>query len=204
MKKGFTLVELLVVIGIIAILAGLLLPVLIGAKETALISKNNNNIRQLTLGVAMYSSESYYGEIPQWNENGDTTEVELVTALGRLYNGGNGVVADWNVFSSSNKPCKAPDKEGPMINGVDDINHDDECSFSMTKDMSLSSKANRIIIGDEGSGNNLGMYNFERGNSTGYVDTHVKFHKTDNPKDDLDKDSLYEDNGNGTRETFFH
>jgi prepilin-type N-terminal cleavage/methylation domain-containing protein len=51
---GFTLVELLVVIVVIAILAGLLLPVLSKARSSATLAKCRNNIRQMGLALTMY------------------------------------------------------------------------------------------------------------------------------------------------------
>jgi prepilin-type N-terminal cleavage/methylation domain-containing protein len=57
--EGFTLLELLVVIAIIAILAALLLPVISAAKRKAQRTTCLNNLRQISLGVRMYSDDSH-------------------------------------------------------------------------------------------------------------------------------------------------
>jgi len=81
-SRGFTLVELLVVIGIIAVLISILLPTLARARQTANLVSCQSNFRQVYGGIMFYANENK-GYLPfastpgGWGLSGTNPQIEL-------------------------------------------------------------------------------------------------------------------------------
>jgi prepilin-type N-terminal cleavage/methylation domain-containing protein len=93
-RKGFTLIELLVVIAIIAILAGLLLPVLARAREQARRASCSNNMANIAKCCHLYADATpNLGVFPLF---GNDSKVSALKALNLLYDS---YVRDHRVFA---------------------------------------------------------------------------------------------------------
>ena len=57
LNRGFTIIELLVVISIIALLVGILLPAIGKARDNARVNASKNNLRQLGIAHATYAAD---------------------------------------------------------------------------------------------------------------------------------------------------
>ena len=82
-RKLFTLIELLIVIAILAILAGLLLPALNSARKTAKSAACKNNLKQLGLGFFQYEQES--GRLPAGNDQANGYPANMQSWMGKLW-----------------------------------------------------------------------------------------------------------------------
>ncbi len=92
-RKGFTIIELLVVISIIALLIGILLPAVGKARDNARVSASRSNLRQLGTAMHAYAAD--------WEDRQFTPVRDVVGAYGsvanynqEVYGGGGGGNSD--------------------------------------------------------------------------------------------------------------
>ena len=99
MRKGFTLIELLVVMVIIALLVGLLLPALGRAREEARKTQCRSNLRQVGLGMTMYSTDNHSYTTPGygWHMLPDYAGGQGLYLTNTTYQGGSANVDRYSV-----------------------------------------------------------------------------------------------------------
>lgn len=81
-RRGFTLVELLVVIGIIAVLIGILLPALNKARRSSRTTSCLSNLRQLAMAEMQYVNDNKGKFSPYYNgSNGTKFQIEWMSQI---------------------------------------------------------------------------------------------------------------------------
>ena len=81
-ERAFTLIELLIVITIIAILAGLLFPAITAAVETAQSLECRNNLKELSAAVLKYVAENNNVIVPAYDEDADLYWANILVMRG--------------------------------------------------------------------------------------------------------------------------
>ena len=103
LQRGFTVIELLVVVSIIALLIGILLPAIGKARDNAKVTQSKANLRQLGEAAAMYAAD--------WNDR------QFTVVTDNLAQYGSNIVSALTNFNSQHAGGGPNGAHPPVISG---------------------------------------------------------------------------------------
>jgi len=200
----FTLIELLVVVGIIAILAGLLLPVLARARQKAMGTNCTNAVHQIGLGIQMYchdngeqlpegavvgqgTSNLYLRSTPAWNgPTGLGLTAPYTDPSGRLfYQAGNQAFGGMSEITHADyRRFLNPPPTGSF--NVSSHYYFSQSGHNRPARIKADPAGAAILIGNNGVSSTGTMGRYNHGGSGTHVlaaDGHVKWIPTRSPED---------------------
>jgi prepilin-type N-terminal cleavage/methylation domain-containing protein len=107
-RKGFTIIELLVVVSIIALLVGMLLPAIGKARDTARVNVSKNNLRQLGVAHKTYAADWSDRHVTYVRDNLGQYGGDVSAYNAAIYGGGGGfevhppIIAGWGYTGGGN------------------------------------------------------------------------------------------------------
>jgi prepilin-type N-terminal cleavage/methylation domain-containing protein/prepilin-type processing-associated H-X9-DG protein len=161
-KLGFTLIEILVVIAIIALLAAILFPVFARARENARRASCQSNLKQLALGMSMYLQD-VDGVYPPFDNYGGSLGGPVIYWGEALFP----YIKNQQVFQCPSEPTK-PSASGDFSgDGFSDYFYNSNFGVGWPsygwgsapdkryrfKDSDISAPAVVVLFGDNASGN---------------------------------------------------